>query len=214
MGEPTEGAGDTGAGTTANEDDKSVNAQAKELKWVKEGFAELAALRQEKTDRETADAAQKDADEKAKREAAIEKAKEEKQFEEAARLQKEASDKEIADLKTAASKSELRAELSAEGFAGRFTDFLASSYDAETHGTIAEYAKAAAADEGNRQFLATGPAPKPAPPGKPSVSGASATLTKAQLDDLMSSGDSEKRLQAIAYKKALYDKDGNFDGLK
>jgi hypothetical protein len=211
-----EGQSDDNGGQDGNQDagagdDKSLNAQAKELSWVKDLMAQAGRLKK----LEAAEAERKDADAKAKREAEVEKAKSEERYEDALALQKTEFEAQIATQNAQLQEAQLKSELASKGFSERGIALISSEYNAEAHGTIADYAAAAAANEGNAIFLNTAAAEgKPAPPTKVPTGGTPTSMTGAQLEALENSSKPEERMQAITYKEAWYEKHGSFDGMR
>ena len=187
------------------EEPKSLNAQAKDLPWVKELMAKAA-----RADEMTA------AQEQAKREA------EEKALRDAGKFDELAA-KHAAELeaikghhdKTLLEMS-LKTELIKTGFQNDiFVNGAIKSYDAGTHGEISAYVAALAADEANKALLA-GVEGRTVytPPGKsPSPSGSGGELRGEALRAAASSEDPQIRLKAIEIKKAYFDKHGTFEGL-
>jgi len=181
-----------------------TNAQAKELAWVKKMAEENAAFKRAETERvEATSQAERDAQEKALADAG--------KWDEAKALHSA----ELAKLTAGHAKQlldlELKTELLGAGFKNpNWLKGSVAGYNAETHGTPAEYAAAAAKDEANAAFLATPgrtvhPGPTPAV-----VTGSSQTMTGAQIRLLESSTDPKDKKKARVALKAYRLEHGSY----
>ncbi len=172
--------------------------------------AQVKALREEKEARAAADLQAESEAEKVAFEKAIKDAEEAKDWEKAQALQKvkteekdAATAREIQDLK-------LKLELSKLGFVQRGVDLLSSEYDPE-NGTIAEYAKTCAEDDGNKLFL-TGAEKSTyrANETTKTVSDGGTGMTNEQARAFELSDDPEKKKLARDYNEAYYREHGAF----
>jgi hypothetical protein len=184
------------------------NAEAKQLPWVQKMAQELNTLRQEKEAQAAAQkAAQKEAEEQRLKDAGM--------FDELkSRYEAELEQTKMQHAKDVLER-DLKTELIKTGFVNdMFARGAIAGYDAETHGDVASYVAALAADESNKTFLAGNEGRKVHTPPTATPGGmASSALRGDKLIEYANSDDPKQREQAIASKKAWYDKHGSFDGL-
>lgn len=181
------------------------NADVKASPLFHKLTAQVKALTTEKEEREATEATAKaEVEEKRLKDAGL--------FDEAVAAHKAAM--EVKDAKHTGEllKRDLETDLLKAGFGNaKFINGCVGDYDAEKDGTIAEYVKTLAEDEGNKPFLTTsdGETPPPPPPGKVTVSGGT-QLTGDQLKALEKSADPKERKQARAYLLDHYQEHGKF----
>ncbi len=173
------------------------NAEAKQLPWVQEQFAELKALRAEKAERETAAA-------KASQEAELEKLQKEQRFDDALKLQKQQADTEKLQAEQQMLKMELKYSLATAGFTERGIDLLTNEYTPEA-GNIVEYVQTAKDNERNKILLSeTGFKNKPASPDPVSMTGSAGAMTPEQAKAMERSDNPEDQKRAREYMEAYY----------
>jgi len=188
--------------TPTPEPDTSINSQAKELQWVKDMGAELKALKDKDAAREAADA---DAASKAEQDKLTAAGK----FDEAKALYEQRIKDTDATHKAELAKRDLKAELAMAGFEKRGVDLLTTEYDAKTSGSIADYVKAALADDGNKPFIGKTRL-QFRPPTEVVEGGGTGSLTNEQIRAMQKSAKQEDRLAAQAYLSRYYDEHKGF----
>ena len=109
----------------------------------------------------------------------------------------------------------VRAELGRNFSDQFFIDAMASKYDGDKEGIVAHVEELAKSEEYARYRSNYVPPPSVAQPPAGSVPAArsTGTMTKGRLDALANSADASERMEAINYKKAIYDRDGHFGNL-
>jgi hypothetical protein len=194
--------------TTEEQAAEFSNSDVKNHPLFQKLTGELAALQR-------ADFERKEAAAQAEKQALLEKAKSEERYEDALRIQQETAAAEVEALKQTALAAEMKAALLAQGAKASqgFFKVAMAEYNAETHGDVETYAESLKANEEYSVFFADQSRQALAAPGKLSAPGNSAVLTREQLRALEQSDEPEKRLQAINYKQAYFERHGSFKGL-
>lgn len=136
--------------------DRSINQQAKDLKWVQESLAENVDLRAKTAAYERADAEREEAKTKAERDATEKKLADEGKWDEAKKLHTDELAKRDATYAKKLLDLELKTELVGVGFKSKkWLKGAVDDYDAETHGTPEAYAETLSKDESEAAYLST-----------------------------------------------------------
>jgi hypothetical protein len=189
-----------------NPGDPSINAQAKQLAWVKslqQDSARLKALEADVAAKESSAA-------EAARLEQIKLAEGEKRYEDAMKLKDAEAQTKIDALEKKVLKAELSTALLGKGSKNSdgFFKVAMAEYDSTKHASIDAYAESLKTNETYAGFFGESQAP-PTPPGKLPATGGTGTLTNEQIKALKKSDKQEERSKAIRYLEDWWDKNGS-----